>query len=107
MALGCILGHQSADENRNRLQVIARIGGMWLRGLANGNIQRSSVVAMMELVDAMVSQQDYSDDSLGCLSGLFCENCRNIQPQVSSLCARKVHSSRDALSGCYLMSVAN
>jgi hypothetical protein len=106
MVYEILLGQRSGNENRNRLEVIARIGGMWLRGLANGDIRRASVLAMMAIVDAQISRQEFSDASMLFLSELFCENCRNIQPQVSSLCARKSDSTRDVLHGCYLMSVA-
>lgn len=106
MSYESLLGQQSGNENRNRLEVVARIGGMWLRGLAKDDIRRASALGMMAIVDAKISRQEFSDASMLFLSGLFCENCRSIQPQVSSLCARKGDSTRDVLHGCYLMSVA-
>ncbi len=105
MGYESILGQQSGDKNRNRLEVVARIGGMWLRGLAKDDIRRAPVLDMMAIIDAKILRQEFSDASMLSLSGLFCDNCRSIQPQVSSLCARKGDSTHDVLHGCYLMSV--
>lgn len=102
-----LLGNQSQDENRNRLEAIRRIGGMWLRGARNESPRRSAILAMMSVVDDMSSRQEYSADALNVLGGVFCDNCRHIHPQISTLCKKRSNPGRDALVGCYLMGLAN
>lgn len=107
MVYESLLGNQSQDEKRSRLQAIRRIGGMWLRGVGAGNPRRGAVLAMMAIVDDMYSRYEFSADALNEVGGVFCENCRHINPQVSTLCEKRSNSERDALAGCYLMGLAN
>lgn len=94
------------DDCLRRLQVIARIGGMWLRGLPLDNYARSNALSMMSTVDAMISRQECSAESIEAVGTEFCRNCRLIQPQVASLCAAKRQSSKQGLDACWLMGLA-
>ncbi len=107
MSYESLLGNQPQDEKRIRLQAIRRIGGMWLRGVGAGNPRRGAVLAMMAIVDDMYSRHEFSTDALNDVGRVFCENCRHIHPQVSTLCKKVRNSERDALVGCYLMGLAN
>lgn len=107
MTYESLLGYPFHDEKRNRLGAIRRIGGMWLRGVGIDNPWRGAVLAMMAVVDDMSSRQGFSTDDLNEVGGMFCENCRHIHPQVSTLCEKRSNPEADALVGCYLMGLAN
>lgn len=107
MSYESLLGNQPQDEKRIRLQAIRRIGGMWLRGEGTDNPRRGAVLAMMAIVDDMYSRHEFSADALNDVGRVFCENCRHIHPQVSTLCKKGSNSERDALVGCYLMGLAS
>ena len=102
-----VLERQTTDRNLNRFPLINRIGHMWLQGLATDNPQHCKVMTMMSMVDAMASRQDFSTESMNTVGNVFCDNCRHIHHDVSTLCVKKGNASDDVLKGCWLMGLAS
>lgn len=107
MIYDSLLGNQFQDEKRNRLEGMRRVGSMWLRAMRADNPRRGVILAMMSVLDDMATRQEICSDGLNEIGGVFCDNCRHIQPQLSTLCKKSGNPGRDALAGCYLMGLAN
>lgn len=85
------------DWRPAQLRAAGELSREWFAKLAADDPQRVFVAQLMDFIDDRLKVADYSVQTMCSVRALLCINCREIHPDLESVCCEQT------LEGCWLL----
>jgi hypothetical protein len=88
------------DHRPAQLRAAAEVCRMWHCKLLLDDPQRAYLAPLIDFIDDRIRDADYSIETMSSVRALLCINCRDIHPDLESVCCEQT------LEACWLLGSA-